>query len=282
MRLVEAIVHANHRALAGDATAGLRPSEHADALPVVALSCLDARLNPVLPEVLGIPEEAFLWVRNAGNVVTGPFSDVVRSLALACLADGAREILILGHTDCRVARQTLMSLLDRLAALGIARDRLPEDLQGCFRLFGSEVHNLHLACEVVRQSPLISPQVPVHGLMVDLETGRLDWAVNGYETLPSLTARVERVVEAAREAVEAFQGLTDFRVGSLELRETPIGRTLGQAADWLTEKLQQAERVLEGPGSRAGAETGAQGEATSGRPTPPVPPRIPGLKLRRP
>lgn len=281
MRLVEAIVNANHRALAGDASAGLRPAEHADALPVAALSCLDARLNPLLPEVLGIPEEAFLWVRNAGNVVAGPFSDVVRSLALACLADGAREILILGHTDCRVAQQTLLGLLDRLTALGIARDRLPEDLQGCFQLFGSEAQNLHLACEVVRQSPLISPQVPVHGLLVDLETGRLDWLVNGYETLPALGARVERVVEAARETVEAFKGLTDFRVGSWELRETPIGRTLEQAADWMSGKLQQAQQVLGAPGSQAGVETAPEKEAGSSRPPPPVPPRISPLKLRR-
>ena len=47
MRLFEAIIAANHRALAGDAGAGLHPSEFEDELPVVALTCIDARLNPL-------------------------------------------------------------------------------------------------------------------------------------------------------------------------------------------------------------------------------------------
>jgi carbonic anhydrase len=282
MRLVEAIVNANHRALAGDPTAGLRPSDHAASLPVVALSCLDARLNPILPEVLGIPEEQFLWVRNAGNVVAGPFSDVVRSLALACLAEGAREILILGHTDCRVAQQTVMGLLERLASWGIPRDRLPDDLQACFGLFGSETQNLHLACEVVRLSPLISPQVPVHGLMVDLDTGRLDWLVNGYETLPALEQRLQQVVTAARQTVEAFRGLSDFRIGSVELKETPIGQKLEQAAGWLTEKLHIAEQVFQTSADSAPAAPGQGKEPHRPPSPPPVPPRIPSLKLRKP
>jgi hypothetical protein len=42
--------------------------------------------------------------------------------------------------------------------------------------------NVSLAARLVRQSPLIDREVPVHGLMVDLETGRLEWVVNGYET----------------------------------------------------------------------------------------------------
>jgi hypothetical protein len=39
MRLFESIIDANHRAVAGDASAGLHPAEFADALPVVALTC---------------------------------------------------------------------------------------------------------------------------------------------------------------------------------------------------------------------------------------------------
>ena len=84
MRLFEAIIEANHRAAAGDASAGLRPGEFADSLPVAALTCIDPRLNPLIPEVLGIPEEQFVWLRNAGNIITGPVSSTMRSLALAC------------------------------------------------------------------------------------------------------------------------------------------------------------------------------------------------------
>src|SRR2546427_8288445 len=36
-----------------DLTAGLRPEDYADSLPVVALTCIDPRLNRLIPEVLG-------------------------------------------------------------------------------------------------------------------------------------------------------------------------------------------------------------------------------------
>src|SRR6185436_20916632 len=79
MRLFEAIVEANHRAVSGDKSAGLHPADFADSLPIVALTCIDARLNPLIPEVLGIPETEFISLRNAGNIITGPLSSTMRS-----------------------------------------------------------------------------------------------------------------------------------------------------------------------------------------------------------
>ena len=54
MRLFEAIIDANHRAVAGDTEAGLHPADFADALPVIALTCIDPRLNAFFPNVLGV------------------------------------------------------------------------------------------------------------------------------------------------------------------------------------------------------------------------------------
>src|SRR5213594_3398981 len=113
MRLFEAIIDANHRALAGDKTAGLHPSEYADSLPLVALTCIDARLNPLMPEVLGIPEEQFIWLRNAGNIITSPTSSTMRSLAMACAIKGGKEIAIIGHTDCKVRQTSMVELTER-------------------------------------------------------------------------------------------------------------------------------------------------------------------------
>src|SRR5512145_1916155 len=111
MRLFEAILDANHRALGGDTRAGLRPAEFSDALPVVALTCIDPRLNALIPEVLGIPEEHFIWLRNAGNIITGPLSSTMRSLALACAVKGGKEIAIVGHSDCQVCKATMLKLI---------------------------------------------------------------------------------------------------------------------------------------------------------------------------
>src|SRR5947199_9744100 len=102
MRLLEAIIDANHRALAGDADAGLRPADYADELPIVALTCIDPRLNAILPQVLGVPPDQFIWLRNAGNIITGTQSSTMRSLALSCVFKVGKESVTIGHTDWQV------------------------------------------------------------------------------------------------------------------------------------------------------------------------------------
>src|SRR5712675_658740 len=101
MRLFEAIVEANQRAASGAVHAGFVLADYLESLPAIALTCIDPRLNRLLPDALGLPEEHFIWLRNAGNIITGPMSSTLRSIALACAVKGGREIAIIGHTDCR-------------------------------------------------------------------------------------------------------------------------------------------------------------------------------------
>ena len=241
MRLFEAIIEANHRAVAGDQNAGLHPAEFADELPVVALTCIDERLNPLIPEVLGIPEEEFIWVRNAGNIITGPLSSTMRSLAVACALKGGKEIVIIGHTDCLMGKTTTMQLLDCLAAAGVPRQVLPENLVEYFGVFSSERQNVIKACDLVRHSPLISTNVPVHGLMVDIETGKLEWVVNGYQTFQTLPDKVGSALKRADQTLGAFEELGKFTMGEMKFPETKIGEIVSTAHDWLA----KAEQVLE-------------------------------------
>src|SRR2546425_10141990 len=182
MRLLEAIVEATHRAVAAGAKATLNLAEFADALPVVALTCIDPRLNRLIPEMLGVPEDQFIWLRNAGNIITGPLSSTMRSLSLACAIKGGKEIAIIGHTDCLVGKTTTMQLIDRLRALGVERHLLPDNVNEYFGTFGSERQNVIKGVDLVRHSPIIGPKIPVHGLLVDFQTGKLEWLVNGYQS----------------------------------------------------------------------------------------------------
>jgi len=233
MRLFEAIIDANHRAVAGDAEAGLHPAEYAPELPLVALMCIDPRLNGLFPSVLGLPAEQFIWLRNAGNLITSPMSSTMRSLSLACAVKGGREIAIIGHTDCQVAKTTTMVLLDKLKAIGVDRSRLPENLSEFFGTFGSERQNVIKACDLARQSPLIGPKVPIHGLLVDITNGKLDWVVNGYESLSashpaSISAHESSPYatlgsigsKSAGHAIGAYQ---DFDMGDMKFPDLKIG-----------------------------------------------------------
>jgi len=244
MRLFEAIIDANHRAVAGDQSAGVHPAEFESELPVVALTCIDVRLNALLPEVLGVPKEQFIWLRNAGNIITGPLSSTMRSLALACVVKGGKEIAIIGHTDCQVAKTTMMELLDRFRAMGIERHLLPANVNEYFGIFSSERANVIKAVDTVRSSPLIGPKISVHGLLVDIETGKVEWLVNGYQTLETRGASMNESVASASHRLETLKSLTDVEIGGIKFPDTKIGDTVTKAEDWLSGKLREIESKL--------------------------------------
>lgn len=186
--LFEAVVTANHRALAGDEQAGVRPHEFEQSLPVVVLTCFDPRLHPLMPEVLGIAEPDFIWITNAGNVVTGPLSSTARSVALACAMHEGKEIAVIGHSDCRFFQPSRFGLEHWLQQHGIGLGAVCEGLDQFFGRLVDERSNVRLAVRCLRGSPWIARTTPVHGLMVDLDTGRLEWVENGYESLDSSEA----------------------------------------------------------------------------------------------
>jgi carbonic anhydrase len=221
MRLFDAIIDANHRAVAGDSSAGLHPADFADELPVIALTCIDPRLNAFFPNALALPAEQFIWLRNAGNIITGTLSSTMRSLALACAVKGGREIAIIGHTDCQVCKTTTSQLLDRLKDLGVERNRLPENINEFFGMFATERQNVIKACDFARTSPLIGPKIPVHGLLIDVGTGKLDWVVNGYETLQ--TQMQPQMLKTDFAAIGTAGSSKDFEMGEMKFPESKIG-----------------------------------------------------------
>lgn len=287
MRLFEAIVDANHRAVGGDKEAGLHPADFADELPVIALTCIDPRLNAYFPNALALPAEKFIWLRNAGNIITAPLSSTMRSLALACAVKGGKEIAIIGHTDCQIAKTTTMQLLDSLKALGIDRHSLPDNLNEFFGIFGSEQQNIIKACEIVRHSPLIGPNIPVHGLLLNLETGKLDWIVNGYE---ALQAKASSAAQAAGKTdlgnISAFGADKNFEIGEMKFPTTKIGesaakienlvsRDAAQSMSQGEEQIPAATQVIQ---PLANAATEAENYAARNWPRPPkipIPPPLP-------
>ena len=272
MRLLEAIIDANHRALAGDSNAGIHPSDYESELPLVALTCIDPRLNAILPSVLGIPVEQFIWLRNAGNIITGPTSSTMRSVALACAVKGGKEIAIIGHTDCQVAKTSTMQLLDRLRALGVERHALPDNVNEYFGVFSSERQNIIKSTEIVRSSPLIGSKTFVHGLLVDIETGKVDWLVNGYDTVATPTPSWIGVTKSAEQTLDALKNFAEFKIGEMKFPETKIGEIVTKAEEWLAKVENNAAAPVEP----------APTNAPSVPPKIPMPPAIkPRIVLRR-
>jgi carbonic anhydrase len=277
MRLFEAILEANHRAVAGDRSAGLHIADYATELPLVALTCIDPRLNRFFPGVLGLSDEQFIWLRNAGNIITDPDGTTMRSLALACAVKGGREIAIIGHTDCRVRHTSISQLIDLFKAQGIPRTQLPENLAEYFGVFASEHQNVLRAVEMVRQSPLIGPAIPVQGLLVSTDTGKVDWIVNGYEALARPTVKVPAALQmpsigalSSELGAKASAGLD-----ALKNSETKIGDAATRVSQWAIKNTPTPAAPAPAPLKLEPSPAPAALPPQPVRPKPiPIPPRI--------
>lgn len=278
MRLLEAIVEANQRRVAGDGESSVS-AEARGALPIAALTCIDARLNRLLPNMLGIAEDQFVWLRNAGNIITGPLSSTTRSLALACAVKGAKEIAIIGHSDCLVGKTTVMQLLDRLSALGVDRHRLPENIVEYFGLFGTERQNVIRSVDIVRSSPLIGNKVPVHGLLIDVATGKLEWVVNGYNAPVATPPAPEAtdIFAKAQQTLDSFARIGQGAAEELKLPQDKIGEIVSIAEDWLRKSERIAATVA---GNPAPAKPSPTLPAAAPAP-PPKPPMDPMATLQQ-
>ena len=159
---------------------------------LAVLTCIDPRITPFLHSALGLSFSEVVWIRNAGNIVRDPLGDPLRSLAMAVFLKGATEILVLGHSDCRLEQLEANALLEALAAKGVQRQSLgPIDLRQWVGTFHDARKNVHAAVEQIRACPFLPASLPVHGMIMDTMTGALETLANGYESLlrPALLPR---------------------------------------------------------------------------------------------
>ena len=137
-----------------------------------------------------------------------------------------------------------MVLLDKLKELGVERHLLPENVNEFFGMFGSERQSVIKACDFVRHSPLIGPKIPVHGLLVDIETGKLEWVVNGYDAWPAQAAPVKNILATSARNLMAELGagpMAAFHFGEMKFPDLKIGEIAAKAGYWVAKKIEPVE-----------------------------------------
>jgi carbonic anhydrase len=125
------------------------------------LACMDARLD--VEEALGLRTGDAHIIRNAGALAS---DDAIRSLIISQQLLGTDEVIVIGHTGCGLLAIDESALRDRLGsetgrALDIKFGAFP-DLAASVR---TQVERLRTHAWIKR--------VPIHGLIYDVETGRL-------------------------------------------------------------------------------------------------------------
>jgi carbonic anhydrase len=147
-------------------------------------TCMDTRLVNFLESSLGIKRGEAKVIKNAGNSITGPFEATIRSLLVGIFELGIKEILVIGHLDCGVAKTTGKSLVQKMLARGISADAIKmveKDLADWIDNFHNPEQNIVDTVLKISSNPLIPTDVPVHGLILNPHTGELKLLVDGYQ-----------------------------------------------------------------------------------------------------
>jgi carbonic anhydrase len=158
---------------------------------LVVLSCMDTRLTELLPRAMNLRNGDAKFVKNAGALVSHPFGSIMRSIVVAIYELKAEEVLVVGHYGCGMASLDPVAVTQKMLDRGIRPEVLDTlrhagiDLDGWLRRIESIPDSVRASVAAIRHHPLIPKTVPVHGLVIDPETGRLDLVDPGYPMGPS-------------------------------------------------------------------------------------------------
>jgi carbonic anhydrase len=125
------------------------------------IACMDARLD--VEEALGLRTGDAHIIRNAGGLAT---DDAIRSLVISQQLLGTEEVLVIEHTGCG-----MLTFSDEAVQRDIAQ-RTGQSVDLPLHAFGDLDQNLRTQVDRIKAHPWIK-DVPVHGLIYEVESGRL-------------------------------------------------------------------------------------------------------------
>jgi carbonic anhydrase len=145
--------HFNHSGLTGTAQKGL-----------AIVTCMDSRISPLA--AVGMQAGDAKILRNAGARVT---DDVLRTLVLASYLLGVNRVLVMPHTDCRMANADEATIHSTIEEQYGVNTRSLE-----FRTVSDQRAALAIDVTRIRSYPLLQKGVSVAGAIYNVSTGQLE------------------------------------------------------------------------------------------------------------
>ena len=130
---------------------------------IAIVTCMDSRINPL--SVIGMKSGDAKILRNAGARVT---EDVLRTLVLATYLLGVKKILVMPHTNCRMASAEEADIHEYIEKeFGVDTRSLE------FRTVKDQEAALAIDVNRIRSFPFLNKDVVVGGAIYDVATGKI-------------------------------------------------------------------------------------------------------------
>ncbi len=129
------------------------------------VTCMDSRINPLA--VVGMKSGDAKILRNAGARVT---DDMLRTLVLATYLLGVERVLVMPHTDCRMASGDEESIHRSIET------KHGVDTRGVqFKMVTDQRAALAADVASIRSFPILPKALKVAGAIYDVKSGRLEF-----------------------------------------------------------------------------------------------------------
>ena len=128
------------------------------------VTCIDSRIAPLA--IMGMQPGDAKIIRNAGARVT---EDVLRTLVLATHLLNVSRILVMPHTDCRMASGTESEIHAAIFEKSGVDTRSVE-----IRTVRDPLKALEVDLDRIRSFPLLAANIEVAGAIFDVPTGALN------------------------------------------------------------------------------------------------------------
>lgn len=149
----------------------------------VIFTCMETRLLELLPKALNIKNGDAKMVKNAGAILNDPYDSIMKSILVAIHALQAHEVMVIGHHGCGMTHFDTDEFVNLMKDKGITDkeiNSLNKEPKEWLTGFDDVTASVEQSVRVIENHPLFPEGIPVHGLVIDPRTGKLDLVKKGY------------------------------------------------------------------------------------------------------
>ncbi|AIQ75121.1 MULTISPECIES: carbonic anhydrase [Paenibacillus] len=154
---------------------------------MLIITCMDTRLVELLPKAMNFKNGDVKIIKNAGAVISQPFGSVMRSVMVALYELDAEEVIVVGHYECGMASLNADHMINSIKERGVSEEVLSTlensgiKLTKWLRGFDNVEEGVIQTVDLIKRHPLLPPNVPIHGMIIDPATGALELVADGYK-----------------------------------------------------------------------------------------------------